>query len=193
LLARLRAVPINRLLGAGLIACALILGGKAAYIYAKAELSQILLERAFDQTLASGKRVKPWSWADVTPAARLEISRIGAEAIVLGGSSGQAMAFGPALQNETARIGEAGTTVISAHRDTHFAFLKDVVVGDIITITRDDGLKFSYRVTGARVVDWNHSGIDRFAPGHHLALSTCYPFGGIVHGPQRYVVDAEML
>lgn len=193
MLARLRAVPIRNWLGTGLMACAIILGSKAAFIYAKAELSQVLLERAFDQALASGQPVKPWSWADVEPVARLEISRISAEAIVLGGSSGQAMAFGPALQDETARIGEAGTTVISAHRDTHFAFLKDVVVGDIITITRDDGLKFSYRVTGTRVVDWNHSGIDRFAPGHHLALSTCYPFGGIIHGPQRYLVEAEMM
>jgi sortase A len=176
-----------------LIAAALILFGKSAYIYAKAELAQVLLERAFDQTLASGKPVKAWSWADTRPVARLEIARIGAEAIVLEGSSGEAMAFGPALQNETSRPGERGTSVISAHRDTHFAFLKSVKVGDVVSVTREDGLKFNYRVTGMRIADWDQSGIDRHASGFHLVLATCYPFGSIVHGKQRYIVEAELV
>ena len=180
-------------LGAVLVMVAFILFGKSAYIYAKADVAQVLLERAFDQTLASGKPVKAWSWADTRPVARLEIARIGAEAIVLSGSSGEAMAFGPALQNETAKPGERGTSVISAHRDTHFAFLKNVVVGDVIALTREDGGRFNYRVTGMHVVDWDQSGIDRHASGFHLVLSTCYPFGSIVHGKQRYTVEAEMM
>ena len=125
--------------------------------------------------------------------ARIEISRIQASAIVLHGGSGEALAFGPALLNETSRIGERGTAVISAHRDTHFAFLKDVVVGDLISITRDDGLVFTYRVTGTSIADWNKSGIDRHASGFNLVLSTCYPFGAITPGPLRYLVHAELV
>ena len=83
--------------------------------------------------------------------------------------------------------------MISAHRDTHFAFLKNVVVGDVIALTREDGGRFNYRVTGMHVVDWDQSGIDRHASGFHLVLSTCYPFGSIVHGKQRYTVEAEMM
>ena len=180
-------------LGAALVALAMILFGKSAYIYAKAEVAQILLERAFDQTIASGQPVKAWRWADTRPVARLEIARIGAEAIVLSGSSGEAMAFGPTLQNETAKPGERGTSVISAHRDTHFSFLKNVLVGDVIALTREDGGRFNYRVTGLRVADWDQSGIDRHASGFHLALSTCYPFSSIIHGKQRYVVEAELV
>jgi sortase A len=176
-----------------LIAAALALGGKAIYIHAKAELAQFLLERAFAQTIVTGKPVKAWSWADTRPVAKLEIRRIGAEAIVLKGASGEALAFGPSLLDETSRPGERGTAVIAAHRDTHFAFLKDVQVGDVVTLTRDDGLRFDYRVTGTRIADADHSGIDRFAPGFNLVLSTCYPFDAITHGKQRYLVEAEMV
>ncbi len=184
---------LHKSLGLMLIAAALALGGKAIYIHAKAELAQFLLERAFAQTIVTGKPVKAWSWADTRPVAKLEIRRIGAEAIVLKGASGEALAFGPSLLDETSRPGERGTAVIAAHRDTHFAFLKDVQVGDVVTLTRDDGLRFDYRVTGTRIADADHSGIDRFAPGFNLVLSTCYPFDAITHGKQRYLVEAEMV
>lgn len=190
--------PVGRALwrqnfSAALVFLSLVLLGNSIYIYAKAQLAQVLLERAFSQTLATGKPVKAWSWADTYPVARISVERIGAEAIVLQGASGEALAFGPALLNETSRPGERGTSVIAAHRDTHFAFLQNVKVGDLIRITRDDGLEFIYRMTGARVVDAAHSGIDRHAAGFHLVLSTCYPFDAITHGTKRYLVEAEMV
>ena len=172
---------------------AVFLFGQSLWIFAKAELAQVLLERAFTQSIALGQPVKAWSWADTWPVARIEIPRIQASAIVLQGSSGEALAFGPALLDETSRIGERGTAVIAAHRDTHFAFLKDVVAGDLITITGADGLVFTYRVTGTSIADWNKSGIDRNAAGFNLVLSTCYPFNTITHGPLRYLVHAELV
>ena len=181
------------LLSALCLGLSLFLFGQSTWIFAKAQMAQVLLERAFSQSIASGVPVKAWGWADTWPVARIEISRIQASAIVLHGSSGEALAFGPALLNETSRIGERGTAVISAHRDTHFAFLKDVKVGDLITITRDDGLVFTYRVTGTSIVDWNKSGIDRNASGFNLVLSTCYPFNAITPGPLRYLVHAELV
>lgn len=186
-----RSVP--QLLSVICLGLSLFLFGQSAWIFAKAQLAQVLLERAFSQSIASGEPVKAWSWADTWPVARLEISRLQASAIVLRGGSGEALAFGPALLDETARIGEPGTAVIAAHRDTHFSFLKDVVAGDLIRLTRDDGLVFTYRVTGTTVVDWNQSGIDRHAMGFNLVLSTCYPFGAITRGPLRYLVHAELV
>ena len=190
---RLSRRSLLNLLSALCLGLSLFLFGQSAWIFAKAQLAQVLLERAFTQSIASSHPVKAWSWADTWPVARLEISRIHASAIVLHGSSGEALAFGPALLNETSRIGERGTAVISAHRDTHFAFLKDVAAGDLITITRDDGVVFTYRVTGTSIADWNRSGIDRNAAGFNLVLSTCYPFGAITTSPQRYLVHAELV
>ena len=65
----------------------LILFGQGAYIHAKAMLAQVLLERAFNETIATGHQTKPWSWADTWPVARIEVKRIRASAIVLAGSA----------------------------------------------------------------------------------------------------------
>ncbi|NJM30253.1 MAG: class GN sortase [Rhizobiales bacterium] len=167
--------------------------GQAAWIEAKAIVAQVLLERAFSHSILLGKPVKAWSWADTVPVAKIEVPRLGADAIVLKGASGEALAFGPALLDETALPGAPGTSVIAAHRDTHFTFLKDVVKGDLVKVMRSDGLLFTYRVTGTRIVDWNTSGIDRHAAGFHLVLSTCYPFDAVSRGNQRYLVEAELV
>jgi sortase A len=172
---------------------AITLLGKSCWITLKAEVAQILLHKAFTQSMASGENIKPWSWADTWPVAEVRVPRIGAEAIVLNGATSEALAFGPAWLPDTPKPGEPGTTVIAAHRDTHFAFLKHVAINDKIQITRTDGLSFNYKVTNLRIANWNTSGIDRHARGHHLVLSTCYPFDALTRGNQRYIVEAELV
>src|ERR1700749_2125257 len=142
----------------------LILFGQGAYIHAKALLAQVLLERAFDQIIATGHATKPWSWANTWPVARIEVKRIGASAIVLSGSSGQALAFGPGHVELTPNAGERGTAVYSAHRDTHVAFLRHVKIGGEIDVTRDDGKIFRYRADGSSGVRFDGSGIDPLTP-----------------------------
>jgi sortase A len=171
----------------------LIQFGQGAYIHAKARLAQVLLERAFEQTIATGRDTKPWSWADTWPVARIEVKRLGAHAIVLAGSSGQALAFGPGHVERTPDAGERGVAVYSAHRDTHFAFLKNIVIGDEIVVTRSDGKQFRYRVDGTSVVRFDTSGVDPLAEGYHLVLSTCWPFDALTSGPERYLVHASMI
>ena len=170
----------------------LILFGQGAYIHAKALVAQALLERAFTKTIATGHATKPWSWADTWPVARIEIKRIHASAIVLSGSSGQALAFGPGHVEGTPDAGEAGVAVYSAHRDTHFSFLKHVEIGDEIDVTRSDGRKFRYRADATTVVRFDASGIDPLAGGHQLVLSTCWPFDALT-GPERYLLHATMI
>ena len=53
--------------------------GKSSWIMLKAEVSQVLLARAFTQTVATGHPVKPWSWADTWPVARISVARLGAQ------------------------------------------------------------------------------------------------------------------
>jgi len=171
----------------------LILFGQGAYIHAKAMLAQVLLEKAFATTIATGRTTKPWSWADTWPVARIEVKRLHASAIALAGSSGQALAFGPGHVEGTPDAGERGIAVYSAHRDTHFAFLKNVTVGDAIDVTRSDGQRFQYRVDATSVVRFDASGIDPLADGHQLVLSTCWPFEALTPGPERYLVHATMI
>jgi sortase A len=171
----------------------LILLGQGSYIHAKAILAQILLERAFTDTIATGRETKPWSWADTWPVARIEVKRIQASTIVLAGSSGQALAFGPGHVEHTPDAGERGVAVYSAHRDTHFRFLRDVAIGDEIDITRSDGRKFRYRADAASIVRFDASGIDSLAGGYQLVLSTCWPFDALTPGPDRYLLHATMI
>jgi sortase A len=197
------APPLTRLArwcsAAGMAAVvALALGGltliaQGFYIHAKAMLAQILLERAFAQALSTGTPVKPWSWADTWPVARVVVPRLGKSAIVLAGASGQALAFGPGQLERTPEIGEEGTAIYAAHRDTHFAFLADVRVGDHVEVTRRDGKVFRFRVTGASVVRFDHSGIDPYSSGRRLVLSTCWPLNARTQGPLRFVVNAELI
>ncbi|WP_407156900.1 class GN sortase [Bradyrhizobium sp. STM 3557] len=167
--------------------------GHGAYIHAKAVVAQVLLERAFAATIASGHPVKPWSWADTTPVARISVKRIHASAIALAGSSGQALAFGPGHVELTAEPGERGIAVYAAHRDTHFRFLRDVRIGDEIEITRSDGQTFRYRADASRIVRFDASGIDPLTEGHELVLSTCWPFDAVTPGPDRYILHAILI
>jgi sortase A len=176
-----------------LAAAGLVLFGQGVYIHAKALVAQVLLERAFDEAIATGHITKPWSWADTWPVARIEVKRIGASAIVLAGSSGQALAFGPGHVELTPNAGERGVAVYSAHRDTHFAFLRNVRIGDEIDITRDDGKMFRYRADGSSVVRFDDSGIDPLSDGYQLVLSTCFPFEALTSGPKRYLLHARLI
>ncbi|MDH2387017.1 class GN sortase [Bradyrhizobium sp. CER78] len=171
----------------------LILLGQGAYIHAKALLAQVLLERAFTQSIATGHPVKPWSWADTWPVARIEIKRLHASAIVLAGSSGQALAFGPGHVEQSVDAGERGVAVYSAHRDTHFRFLKDVTIGDEIDVTSSDGRIFRYRTDRSAVVRFDQPGIDPLTGRYELVLSTCWPFDALTSGPERYLLHATMI
>jgi sortase A len=170
-----------------------VLFGDGAYVHAKAWLAQILLERAFTESIESGRPTKPWPWADTWPVARIEVKRIGASAIVLAGSSGQALAFGPGHVEGTVDAGMRGVAVYAAHRDTHFRFLRNVIIGDEIEITRSDGRHVLYRADAATVVRFDASGIDPATRGYELVLSTCWPFDALTSGPERYVLHASLI
>jgi sortase A len=169
-----------------------ILIGDGLYIKAKAELSQFLLKRAFAAELR-GEDAKPWPWADFTTEAEISAPRLGQHAIVLSGASGEALAFGPAWLANTPQPGDEGTSVIAAHRDTHFRWLKDVQPNDEIEVTRRDGKVLTFKAGEGRVVPWDQSGIDPVAQGRHLVLATCWPFGATERGPLRYIVEAELV
>jgi sortase A len=159
---------------------------------AKSALSQVLLAGAFDDRLKGNTNARPWPWADFTLAARIEAPRLNRSQIVISGASGEAMAFGPGHMTNTPDAGAEGTAIFAAHRDTHFAWLKELVVGDTIRVTNPQGKLLEFSVTGTRVAKWNDSGINPHALGRHLALVTCWPFDAKMRGDLRYIVETEL-
>lgn len=186
-----RSLP--RFVAASLLLAGLILTGQGLWIHAKAVAAQLLLERSFAETLASGTPTRPWRWADTWPVARIEAPRLAQSAIALKGASGQALAFGPGHLDNTPAAGDAGTAVYAAHRDTHFAFLKHLERNDLIKVTRHDGRVVNFRVSKMAVANWDEARIDVHAAGAHLVLATCYPFDAVTPGPQRYLVYADQI
>ena len=110
-LPKIRQAPFAALVATALFFAGLILLGQGVWIHAKALLAQVLLERAFAQSVATGAIVKPWSWADTWPVAVIELPRLGARVIALAGGTGQALAFGPGHVELTPEAGERGTAV----------------------------------------------------------------------------------
>ena len=166
----------------------------AGYIHAKAWLAQLLLDDAWAQRLDGADRhaARPWPWADTAPVARLVVPRLGIERIILSGASGRTLAFGPAHLDGTTRPGAPGNSVISGHRDTHFAFLQRLEAGDKLHLQGLDGAWRRYRVIGHEVLDARHARLDPAAGRHVLTLVTCYPFDAVEPGgPLRYAVFAE--
>jgi sortase A len=198
-MSRAIALPRGRELARGLTRMVLICLGVVGLVQlaigtmipVKAVVAQILLERAFDKSVAMHQPQRPWSWADMAPIARITMPRLGVSRIVIDTGSGQAMAFGPTLLPGAAALDEPGTSVIAAHRDTHFRFLQNARRGDLILVEGLDGVTRRYRITGRRVVRWDRFAISSDHADRRLALTTCYPFGAQVHGPWRYVVYAD--
>ena len=106
----------------------------AAWIPIKAEVAQVLLQRAWSKSVDGHAQTRPWPWADTWPVARLTATSHDVDLIVLAGGSGRTLAFGPGHLGASALPGEIGNMVIAGHRDTHFAFLQEVRRGDRLGI-----------------------------------------------------------
>ncbi len=90
----------------------------------------------------------------------------------------------------TGMIGQGGNAVISAHRDTHFRFLRRISAGDTLIIQTADGVERVFQVADTQVVDEEASIIPDTSE-QMLTLITYYPFDDVVPGGSlRFLVFA---
>lgn len=174
------------LLGAALLS-------HAAYIPLKAAIAQVLLEQAWARGVKTGKPHNPWASMDARPIAKLSAPHLGKSDIVMDSATGQALAFGPSHVTQSASPGRSGLSVIAAHKNTHFSYVKNLRLGDPLLLEDVTGALHTYKVTSMDVVDADQSNIFPSQSGpSRLALVTCYPFDALSYGgPLRYVVYAE--
>jgi sortase A len=183
--------------GCSLVALLLVAAGtwqlaSAGWIHAKAHLAQHLIASAWAQARDGGPARRPWPWADMRPIARLLVPSQGVDLFVLDDASPRALAFGPAHVSGTAAPGVQGNTVIIAHRDTHFAFLRKVAVDDEIDVEAAHGAVTRYRVREVRIVEQGETRVMDEADAPQLTLITCFPFDAVQPGTKlRYVVIAD--
>ena len=168
----------------------------AGWIQGKAIVAQQLLNHSWNQALNDvsddEKPIphKPWPWADTWPVAKLIVPQHHIEQIILAGDSGSSLAFGPGHSFASASPNSVGTTVISAHRDTHFQFLKDLEINETIFIQTTDKI-IAYQVYDIQIVDSKTFKLQPFSDEQTLVLVTCYPFDSLTSGGTlRYLVYA---
>jgi sortase A len=163
--------------------------GLAGWIHAKAIAAQMLLERAWQQTLTDHKQHRPWLWADTWPVAELIVPEMAIEQIILAGDSGAILAFGPGRSFASAMPHEHGTVIISGHRDTHFRFLQGLEKGQRLILKTKSAINY-YTVSNTEIIDSRSFVVDRDVD--ELILVTCYPFNSMDTGShERYLVYAQ--
>ena len=171
------------------------LTGRALYLHAKAELAGILIRRAWQQSIGTGKPHAPWPWADTHPVGRLRIPRLGYDEIVLEDASPRNLAFGPARLMSGAAMGEDGNLVLAGHRTSWFRRLEKIASGDTIAMEWFDGRgdlhERTYTVEIIRVTKPEDVSLLAPTPENSLTLITCYPFGSGLRSPLRFVVRAS--
>jgi sortase A len=179
---------------AAALAIGLVCLGHSGWIYAKAFLAQQLLGTAWQRAQAGHLDAKPWWWADTRPVAKLTLGREARALLVLEGSSGRNLAFGPVHEPASVLPGQRGNSVIEGHRDTHFSVLRQLRLGDLVRIELPDGRRVSFVVADLQIADSRRSRIVLDSEAPRLTLVTCYPFDAIRSGgPLRYVVTADWI
>nr|WP_321456210.1 class GN sortase [uncultured Cohaesibacter sp.] len=162
-----------------------------SWIPLKAQLAQVLLERAWQQSRLDGLPHRAWPWADSWPVAKLKIPALSFEAIILKEAGGEGLAFGPVLLDQSAPLGTRGTTVIAAHRDTHFKALANLRMGMQLVLEPMDGPALTYMVDKNRIARWDQSGLVKNTLASSLVLASCWPFDAMTSGPMRFIAEAS--
>jgi len=179
-----------------MVGCLLCL--HASWLPAKAWLSQQLISYSWHQSMQLNEEIKPWPWADTFPIAELLFKRVNKRVVVLNGGDPTTLAFSAGAVAPFNQPLAPQPFVVAGHRDSHFSFLKEVKMEDIISLTDQYGQNQLYQVESIEIVDASAGQLPISANDQQLILLTCYPFDtrSIVNGSrskQRYVITARLL
>lgn len=83
-------------------------------------------------------------------------------------------------------------SVLAGHRDSVFSNLGKLRLGDLLIVNTSAG-KFTYKVSGFRIVKADDQTVIVPTKTAVLTLSTCYPFRFFGNAPKRYIVSAKLV
>ena len=108
---------------------------------------------------------------------RIAIPRVGANFVVVKGTSAGDLRKGPGLYPQTPFPGAPGTVAIAGHRTTYlapFRHIDELRRGDSVTVTMPYA-KFTYRVERTRIVKPTDLGVLKRVGYDRLVLTACHP------------------
>jgi sortase A len=190
----------------------------ASWLPTKAWLSQALISYSWQQSMAQQSllaqnhleknhpqenenqlkntkvAIKPWPWADTFPIAELSFKRLNEDIVVLNGGDPTTLAFSAGAIAPFNQTNSAKAFVVAGHRDSHFAFLEDILMKDVISMTDQHGQSQLYQVEAIDIVDASSGQLPVLANDSSLILITCYPFNAIGNDTnERYIITAKLL
>jgi len=142
--------------------------------------------------ISTPKRTKRKAAGAEPALGRIEIPRLGMEAIVKEGDDEKTLARAVGLVRGSARPGELGNIVLAGHRDTFFRPLRKIKVDDRIRMIVPPHT-YEYRVQSMRVVSPEETSVLESNGVEELTLVTCYPFFFIGPAPDRFIVKAARI
>jgi LPXTG-site transpeptidase (sortase) family protein len=194
------------LLIVGLVCCGIWL-----YAWADARWFEMRESRRLEQALASPEQASVPSAAEsfdsfrrpggtgagAPPApreegeliGRVELPRLGIEALLLEGIAAQTLRRGVGHIPGTPLPSDGGNVGLAGHRDSYFRALKDVKQGDVVDLKTLNGT-WSYRVAWTRIVLPSEVDVLDPTPAAAVTLVTCYPFHYVGAAPKRFIVRA---
>jgi sortase A len=172
-------------------ACACFAWG--GWVWLEQRLHQQQAQESFEELIRDPAPAKPAAPHDRDhPLAKLEIARLGVSGYVEDGFDSRTLGRAIGHSPRSAKPGEHGNVVLAAHRDTFFAGLRDVKVGDVVDMQASTGRHYRYKVSRVFVVDPKDSWVMQSSPRQDmLTMITCYPFHFVGNAPNRLVVQAQ--
>lgn len=166
------------------------------YVLLDARLYQAAQTRRFELALKGTNLARAESpvvtGREGSTLGRIEIQQIGLAAMILEGTSEETLHRAVGHIQGTPLPGQSGNVAIAGHRDTFFRGLRNIQLGDEITVTTLSG-SHHYRVDSTKVVDPQQTEVLDDAGGDTLTLVTCYPFNFIGSAPRRFIVRARKI
>jgi sortase A len=125
------------------------------------------------------------------PIGIVRAPKLGIEVPVFEGTDELVLNRGLGWVKGTSRPGEAGNVAVAGHRDGFFRGLKNIAVGDRVTLDRG-AVTDSYVVDRITIVDKTDVSVLTQTTEPVLTLVTCYPFYYAGDAPRRYIVRCAL-
>jgi sortase A len=174
--AHLRAVVVIGAAAAVTVLVGLAQLGDRFPLMERTGLGQLLHQSAWTKALSVQAEQTAWPWEDPTFVPSAKVPRLGLSAAVTMGPDEQDHSWLGALPGS--EIGKTDTD------------LRDVAIGDRITVTAADGSSHIYRVTGRRVVDPHLQDPESALDDQEVSLVTCWPLDPCIAGSQHLIIEA---
>ena len=177
------------------LALGLLTLGYSAYVVVDARAYQAYEQSKFEAMLEKGTgspQLLATPLVEGGIIGEIQVPRLHLKAIVVQGDSHTILRRAVGHIPETALPGNPGNVAIAGHRDTFFRPLRNIRLGDAITLKTPTG-DFQYLVESTQIVPAANVEVLSTTVVPTLTLITCFPFDYIGAAPNRFVVRARQV